>query len=78
MKKHIEINIKGMSCGACEKIISMELGDLAGTDVKEISAQKGEAKITFDSNEISEQEIIKVIEDLGYEAKISTAGEENE
>jgi sulfite exporter TauE/SafE/copper chaperone CopZ len=63
MKKVFKIN--GMHCNSCSQLIENELKD----KVNSVSANysKGEAHIDFDPEIISEEQIEKSIEELGYE-----------
>ena len=58
------LNIKGMHCGSCSKIIEMELSD----KVKSISVnhETGKASIDFDDKKISLQQIKDIIKQTGY------------
>ena len=60
-------NIKGMHCDSCKKLIEGELKD----KVKSISVnvQAGKANIDFDENKINENEIKKIILELGYQTQ---------
>ncbi len=65
MKKTI-LNILGMHCASCSKIIEIELKD----KVKNISVnhETGKAIIDFDEKKISLQQIKDIIKQLGYKA----------
>lgn len=62
--KKIKMTIKGMHCNSCAKIIESELQD----KVKSISIsyETGKALIEFDEKKINENEIGKIIKELGY------------
>jgi copper chaperone len=45
----VTYNIPGINCGHCEHTIKMEIGELAGVQSVEPSAQTKTAKITFDA-----------------------------
>jgi sulfite exporter TauE/SafE/copper chaperone CopZ len=66
MKEIFEIS--GMSCNSCAEKIEDALKD----KVDKISANysEGKAEIIFDTNKISGEEIIKIINKLGYEAEM--------
>jgi len=61
--------IKGMTCNSCAMLIEKSLKD----KVNSVSASfsKEETEVDFDENKISEKEIIKEIEKLGYECDVS-------
>ena len=58
------LNINGMHCGSCSKIIEMELSD----KVKSISVnhETEKATIDFDDKKISLQQIKDIIKQTGY------------
>ena len=63
--KKINLNIKGMHCSSCAKLIESDLQD----KVKSIKIEEsGKAIIEFDEKKISLQKIKDIIEELGYRA----------
>ncbi|MEK6859742.1 MAG: heavy-metal-associated domain-containing protein [Nanoarchaeota archaeon] len=64
--KKINLNIKGMHCASCSKLIKSELEDKG---VKANIQDTGKALIEFDDKKISEQQIKDIITELGYKAK---------
>lgn len=65
MKKTFKIG--GMHCNSCSTLIEMELEDKVNK-IK-VDYAKELAEIDFDSEKISEKEIISIIEKLGYKCK---------
>lgn len=65
--KKINLNIEGMHCSSCSRLIESELQD----KVKSISVNPdtNKAVIEFDEKKISEQQIKNIITELGYRAK---------
>lgn len=63
----IKLQIKGMHCKSCAKMIEMELED----KVNKVSADyiKKEAEIDFNEGQIGLAEIKSIIQGLGYTAK---------
>lgn len=59
--------IGGMHCHACEKLITMGLGEL-GIVVDKISHQTGEAEVQVPEG-VTEEQIKEKITSLGYELK---------
>ena len=59
-----------MHCGSCEKIIAAELADLGITEGVKISHEAGAAELIIDNNQFSEADIIKIINQAGYQAEI--------
>lgn len=61
--KKIKLNIKGMHCASCAKLIEMELeGKVEKMNIKE----NGEAIIEFDETKINQNKIKEAIKKLGY------------
>lgn len=58
--------VENMSCGHCKMTIEKALAD-AGVSSFEIDLQN--KRIEVHSNELSEKQVIKVIEDKGYHVK---------
>jgi Cu2+-exporting ATPase/Cu+-exporting ATPase len=59
-------NIKGMHCASCASIITKTLKKTAGVSSVEVNYGTETAKLVFDENRISPQELSKNIEPLGY------------
>jgi copper chaperone CopZ len=59
------VNIKGMTCGHCEGRVTKELLAIPGVGAVEASAEKGNAKIIFDS-EITQDQIELAVRAAGY------------
>ena len=57
------ITILGMSCGHCVMSVEKELKKLPAAEVQ---VQLGSAKVTFDEEKMTEQEIYAAIEEAGY------------
>jgi copper chaperone len=62
MKK--EYKIEGMSCNHCVMAVQKNLSKIKLT---KFEVTIGSAKVEFDNNEIVEEQIIKAIEDAGYQ-----------
>ncbi len=71
MKKNISLNISGMHCASCEKMILMELSELPGVSDVTINTKNGLATLTLETNNNSEEDVISAIKKAGYEAVIS-------
>jgi len=61
------LNITGMHCPSCSKLIIAELED----KVKKITVDEktGKASVEFDEKKISKNDIIDIIKELGYGVK---------
>ena len=58
-----EFNIEGMSCGHCVMAVEKELNKL---DIKNRKVEIGSAKIEFDPDKVSEEDIKNSITEAGY------------
>jgi copper chaperone CopZ len=56
--------IDGMTCHHCVKAVEVELEEI-GVENKEVEI--GSAKVKYDENKLSEQDVEKAIEEAGYE-----------
>lgn len=69
--KEQKFTISGMTCAACAAGIQKTVGKLNGVKSAEVSLMGECIRTEFDESCISEQEIIRAIEELGYGAAIS-------
>lgn len=69
--KNLTFTVKGMHCSSCEKIIKMDLEDLQGITNIQIDHKTGKGSLKFDPNLISQDKIMEVINNTGYEAKLA-------
>ncbi len=58
-----EFKIEGMSCGHCVMAVEKELNKL---DIKNKKVEIGSAKIEFDPDKVSEEDIKNSITEAGY------------
>ena len=68
LRSQLTLTVRGMTCAQCQKKIAAALRGAPGVLAAEVSWQKGTASVTYDADRITEQEIITVIERLGYRA----------
>lgn len=61
------LEVKGMSCGHCEKSVKDGLSNLKGVNTVEVQLDEGKVNVNYDKNEITLDEICDTIEDLGYD-----------
>ena len=64
----LKVQIKGMHCPSCSKLITLDLGDLAGIQSVEINENDQTGRIVFDESMINQKEILKTIANSGYQA----------
>ncbi|MCB0730901.1 MAG: heavy-metal-associated domain-containing protein [Ignavibacteriae bacterium] len=61
--KQAKFNIEGMSCMHCVKAVEVELEELG---VESYDVKVGSAEINYDDSKITEQELVKAIDEAGY------------
>lgn len=71
-----QLHIKGMSCVNCQNKIEQTLCHTTGIEEATVSYNKGIADITYDTDLISLEDIIHVIEDLDYKV-VSNKAQQN-
>lgn len=57
-----------MHCSSCALSIDMDLEDIEGVKSSKTNYYKGTTEVEFDSEKLSEQEVIKIIKNTGYNA----------
>ncbi len=67
MKKE-KFSITGMSCAACQANITKGVNSLKGVAKAEVSLLANEMSVEYDENNLSSQDIITKVENLGYGA----------
>ena len=62
-----EYQVTGMTCGHCEMSIREEVGEIAGVDDIQVSAQTGKLVVTA-SSDIDDAHVLAAVEEAGYSA----------
>ena len=68
--KQTVFSIGGMTCVNCENKIEQQLKQRKGVKDATVSYNKGTAVVTFDREEINEEQMIQVIEQLDYKKSL--------
>lgn len=68
-----KLNIEGMHCESCAADIKETLEERAGVHSVEVQYNAKTAFVEFDENTVQPQTFVKVIQDLGYQASVSTS-----
>ncbi|MBL9139771.1 MAG: heavy-metal-associated domain-containing protein [Verrucomicrobiales bacterium] len=63
-----QFRIKGMHCDGCAKGIAAEVRMLRGVAAVDVSYAKKFAQVAYDTNQVTQVEMIRVIKEAGYEA----------
>mgnify|MGYP000920877619 CR=1 FL=1 len=69
----IDLKLAGMSCAACAARIERGLNRLEGVQKAAVNFAAEKATVQYDSSQIKVSDLIKMVEDLGYQAE--NAGE---
>ncbi len=62
------IRVDGMHCKMCAASVTKALKATAGVEAVQVSAEKGEAVITFDDGKVTEAKLREVINSTGFKA----------
>lgn len=68
VSEEIDLRIQGMTCAACSTRIEKGLNQFNGVSVANINLALETGKVTFNPNQTSPNEIVKKIQDMGYDA----------
>ena len=60
----MSLNVKGMHCPSCEKLLQMDIGDIAG--VKSVKADWKSGTVEVEGDKIDSGKVKKAIQDNGY------------
>jgi Cu+-exporting ATPase len=68
VSEEIDLRIQGMTCAACSTRIEKGLNRYNGVSVANINLALETGKVTYNPNQTSPSEIVKKIQDMGYDA----------
>ena len=63
----VELEVKGMSCGHCEKAVKDALTALNGVEQVDVHLDSGKVDVKYDQNTTDLEAICEKIEEQGYE-----------
>jgi Cu+-exporting ATPase len=66
--------VGGMSCESCAQTIAGALRGQEGVLEVSVSYAAGEARVRYDPERVSPQQMVRVVEDVGYAAEVGEAG----
>ncbi|MFP4546842.1 MAG: heavy metal translocating P-type ATPase [Fidelibacterota bacterium] len=72
--REVEFNIGGMTCVNCLKAVEKSLNKKDGVQDAVVNLAMEKATVTFDSNTVSEKELIQAVEEAGYSAELAKNG----
>jgi copper chaperone len=67
--QNVTLNVKGMSCGHCEKAVRTALMELEGVNEVQVHLSKGKVDVQFDDQKVNLAQMKEAIEDQGYDVK---------
>ncbi len=62
------LTIKGMTCGGCVKSVTNALQREDGVDKVEVLLEAGIARVDYDPDMVTPEELVAVVDDVGFEA----------
>ncbi len=63
------IQIEGMACNHCTSAVTSALENTDGVTAVEVSLSEKQATVTFDETQISREDLVSIICDLGFDAE---------
>jgi copper chaperone len=68
MMETLVLKVSGMSCGGCVKSVTGVLEALPGVSKADVSLERSEAAISYESGKVSREQMVQAIDDAGFEA----------
>jgi len=65
MKYTTKLQLSGLTCGACEKVISKKLQKIEGVETVHVSAQNEQASVMAERN-VSKEEVVQALSGTHY------------
>ena len=65
----ITLQLEKLTCPSCMQKITDSVNELTGIEKIKILFDRSKARVVFEDNKISEEEILHRIEEIGYSAK---------
>jgi len=66
--EEIVLNVKGMTCGACENAVKSALLECKGVKDAKVSHKEGKAVVKVEGGEVKAGEMIEAVEKKGFSA----------
>ncbi|CAH0344273.1 heavy metal translocating P-type ATPase [Bacillus sp. CECT 9360] len=76
VKEKVEFDLIGMTCAACSTRIEKGLNKLEGVNHATVNLALETGTVEYNPSEVSIQDMIKKVENIGYEAKLKQDSEE--
>lgn len=65
----VTLQLEKLTCPSCMQKITDTINDLKGVDKTKILFNSSKARVFFNEDSISDQEIIEKIQEIGYDAE---------
>lgn len=65
--KTVEYQVTGMTCGHCEMSVREEVGEIAGVDEIQVSAETGKLVVVA-GDDVTDDDVLAAVEEAGYTA----------
>jgi len=65
----ITLKVSGMSCGHCKEAVERSIGVLPGVSKVEANVKDGKVEVSYNTSEVSLDDIKKAVEDAGYDVE---------
>lgn len=72
---NLKLNIKGMHCQSCERLIGEMIKEVPGVASAAVSFKDQAAEVSYDESQTGVPQIVKAVREAGYEAAPETAPE---
>jgi len=66
MMTDVTLAVPDMSCGHCKAAVEGELNKLSGVESSLADVEKGTVEVTYDESRVSNEQLVKAIEEAGY------------
>ena len=71
----VKLSVRGMSCGGCVNAVKAALEKVKGVTKAEVSLEKNEAVVTYQTGKTTPEELVKAVEKAGFKASVQTEEE---
>ncbi|MFL6556782.1 MAG: copper chaperone CopZ [Bacillus sp. (in: firmicutes)] len=65
----VTLNVQGMSCSHCVKVVEGSVGALNGVSSVKVALKASKVDVEFNNQEVSLDKIKETIDDQGYDVK---------
>jgi len=70
MAEELTLQIEGMTCDHCVMHVTRALKSLSGVNKAEVNLEKKNARVVYDPSVVSADEMIKAVNETGYQAAV--------